>query len=127
LIAQDSKITSLQKPGKRKIYSPSQILDYLYNPFPNCFFMGENKKILMANIHLTIAKELGSKRFEMKALKIALERYTSSLSYLHNVKLDIPRINLQGESAGRVTKTEEAFSKARLNRQQDMHKNTQKS
>jgi ProP effector len=47
-------------------------------------------------------------------LKSALRAYTSRASYLHALTADAPRVGIDGEPAGAVTREEKAVAKARL-------------
>lgn len=102
-------------PPIAKSCRPKKIKAILKMEFPNCFKSGMEKLPLMIGIHEQLLDHYkDDPRFNPKQIQNGLCSYTSSPKYLSKIIEGASRIDLKGNSIGRVTPEEAAFAKNKL-------------
>ena len=89
------------------------IVAMLCQRWPKCFDL-KNRRPLKIGIAHDLARELGDAA-PLPELKNALNMYCGDLGYLSALRFGTPRLDLQGNKVGSVSRDDELRSAARLN------------
>ncbi|EAR27968.1 putative solute/DNA competence effector [Pseudoalteromonas tunicata D2] len=86
-----------------KLKDVTEVLSYLYEQFPNCFFEKEGIKPLKVGIFKDVAERIeGDERVSKTQVRQALRKYTSNWRYLEAVTKHAFRIDLDGNDCEKV-------------------------
>ncbi|MEM0911605.1 MAG: RNA chaperone ProQ [Pseudomonadota bacterium] len=89
---------------QNKLTSNEEIIGFLCESFPLCFFNGNDVKPLKIGIFRDVADRLvDEQRVSNRYLRIALRHYTNSWRYLSAVVEDASRIDLDGNEVESVS------------------------
>lgn len=102
----------------QKKYSPREVLDYLTEKFPKCFFAynSENVRPIKIGILEDIVARLGDEispegKYSKTAIRQGIKVYASSLAYLDACKVGAVRVDLDGnECDGPITEEQEKYA-----------------
>ncbi len=95
----------------QRLSSGEEVLALLKQKFPKAFFDDPHQiRPLKINIHLDIRQVLGD-ICSNKAIERALKLYAKQPAYYNLLKLNTPRIDLEGHSSGEVTDEHIQFAK----------------
>ncbi len=105
-----------------KLKNSKEVIAYIAECFPKCFTLEGEAKPLKIGIFQDLAERLSEdEKVSKTQLRAALRQYTSSWRYLHGVKLNAVRVDLDGNDCGVLeeehvehAKTALAESKARV-------------
>ena len=87
-----------------KLTKSKDVIAYLAEQFPQCFSIKGDAKPLKIGIFDDLAKRLDDDPMVSKTrLRTALRHYTNSWRYLHAVKKDAQRVDLDGNAVEAVT------------------------
>ncbi|MFT4653768.1 MAG: ProP effector [Patiriisocius sp.] len=88
---------------QEKLTNQKEVLPFLCNKYPKCFFLDGSAKPLKIGIFQDLASELeGLEVVSKRLLRLSLRHYTSSWRYLAAVKTGVARINLVGDDGDLV-------------------------
>jgi ProP effector len=99
-------------------YSPREVLDFLIEKFPKCFFAynSENVRPIKIGILEDIVARLGDEispegKYSKTAIRQGIKVYASSLAYLDACKVGAVRVDLDGnECDGPITEEQEKYA-----------------
>ncbi|GKX57938.1 RNA chaperone ProQ [Leminorella grimontii] len=84
-----------------KLNSSKEVIAYLAEKFPRCFTLeGEARPLKIGIFQDVIARLPEETLFSKTQLRTALRLYTSSWRYLHGLKADAQRVDLDGTDCG---------------------------
>ena len=85
----------------QKLTNNKEIIAYLAEKFPLCFFLEGEAKPLKIGIFQDLSEALkDDERVTKTQLRYALRQYTSNWRYLHACQVGAQRVDLQGNPAG---------------------------
>ncbi len=86
-----------------KLKNSKEIIAYIAECFPKCFTVEGEAKPLKIGIFQDLAERLkDDEKVSKTQLRAALRQYTSSWRYLHGVKADAVRVDLDGNECGKL-------------------------
>lgn len=89
---------------QQKLTTNEDIIGFLCETFPMCFFKGNDVKPLKIGIFRDVADRLnGDQRVSNRYLRIALRHYTNSWRYLSAVVEEAQRVDLDGQEVETVS------------------------
>jgi ProP effector len=98
-----------------KLKNSKEIIAYIAECFPKCFTLEGEAKPLKIGIFQDLAERLSEdEKVSKTQLRAALRQYTSSWRYLHGVKLDAERVDLDGNACGKLEEEHVEHAKATL-------------
>ncbi len=114
--------------------STKEIITYLTEKFPACFSIKGPVKPLKVGIFQDLAEKLGDDETVSKTrLRQALRHYTSSWRYLKAIKLDVFRVDIDGNDVAKIDEEQANYASKTLKESQekfgnkkDTDKNTNK-
>ncbi len=115
---------------QQKLTSNDEIISFLCEQFPKCFFKGNDVKPLKIGIFRDVADRLvDDQRVSNRYLRIALRHYTNSWRYLASVVEDANRIDLDGNEVESVAAqhAEHAAQQLKESKERAAEKRKQKS
>ena len=100
-----------------KLKDINEVLEFLYQEFPNCFKQKEGIKPLKVGIFKDIAERIeGSEKVSKTQVRQALRKYTSHWRYLEAVVNNEYRVDLDGNQAEKVEQEHVEHAKLRLSK-----------
>jgi ProP effector len=114
------------EPSSSTSLSPEALVLAFQKLWPQCFAIYEmRRRPLKLGIHIDlICSSLHD--FDNDQIKIGLRFYVSNSEYLKKVKVGADRIDLNGETAGRVTLDEQHHAKGQLEWRREVAKQNEK-
>lgn len=98
-----------------KLTKSKDVIAYLAEKFPACFSVKGDAKPLKIGIFDDLAKRLEDDPMVSKTrLRTALRHYTNSWRYLHSVKQDVQRVDLDGNDVEPVTEEHQQHAQETL-------------
>lgn len=98
-----------------KLTKSKDVIAYLAEKFPACFSVKGDAKPLKIGIFDDLAKRLEDDPMVSKTrLRTALRHYTNSWRYLHSVKKDAQRVDLDGNAVEPVTEEHQQHAQESL-------------
>jgi ProP effector len=103
-----------------KTISNKELIAYLAEKFPQCFFIKGAAKPLKIGIFQELAKQLADDdKVSKTRLRQVLRHYTSSWRYLKAIKLGAQRIDLLGENVEEIDQAQADYASKTLKESQD--------
>lgn len=104
--------TEQPKPQQAaKLYTAQEVIDYLIEKLPNCFFK-ENAKPLKIGILNDLVEALKEEnKYSKTAIRHGIQLYTKSWDYLGSCVEGATRIDINGNEAGTVSAEHAAYAK----------------
>lgn len=100
---------------QEKLTNQKEVLPFLCNKYPKCFFLDASVKPLKIGIFQDLAKDLEELDLVSKRLlRLSLRHYTSSWRYLAAVKSGVARINLAGDEGDVVEEQHALYAAEQL-------------
>jgi ProP effector len=86
-----------------KFSNSKEVIDFLVEKFPTCFSNKGDAKPLKIGIFQDLAERLvNEERVSKTLLRSSLRHYTNSWRYLHGIKKDVQRIDLDGKEVAAI-------------------------
>jgi ProP effector len=98
-----------------KLKNSKEVIAYIAECFPKCFTLEGEAKPLKIGIFQDLAERLAEdEKVSKTQLRAALRQYTSSWRYLHGVKADAERVDLDGNACGAIEQEHVEHAQATL-------------